>query len=629
MKYNLHVSKRTKIFIYILLICLVVALNALFAWLTFPSESELDTEQSEVEESEQNQLNTGILITSISFILECGGLIYFMIQDMLSTEEPAEKERQQSDNSQDVLPFVDRTELLKQIVKETINRFEKNEFYYEFNIKYGEKNGKSRFARRLMEEFQQLRKNGKTDYNQISKKAARKIGKVYFVTYLHDDYKFERDLESLYCIKGKKNIIIVNNYTNKDFWKERFRDKNVFFIKLNYITRAEDKLLFNEDKINELLKALLPLSKFNDKFSEDDIPALSSRLSQLSDNNIGKLVQIIQSDDFNILIDTDKIFLDFYFNLRNAKYIEAKIQYDNIHLSPADKKIYSYKLRYEGANLTHFLNDYEGAFKDLDTLDGELISDYSVFDTVSGQKLHFDIVILQSHIQKHIGDFVKAKQLLLSLSNKDRNLIWRRANFAIDIFRMNELDSSSREWKECLTSCLENMREFCVGRVDTAKNSNFYFYETYYPIVAFYESRFNLHEIGKLIETEEEAIIFYESNERRYLTNCLFIKAEFLRIDGNLKDAKEYYARCYQVYLRNGDKDILYLVAITERYVEVFHNHKMRIVTDLDKVLDDCRNESGYHFHNQLISKLEEAKYDKKSFAKMKQHFATTINPIP
>ena len=173
------------------------------------------------------------------------------------------------------------------------------------------------------------------------------------------------------------------------------------------------------------------------------------------------------------------------------------------------------------------------------------------------------------------------------------------------------------------------MREFHEGRNDIAKNSNFYFFEAYYPIAAFYKSKFDLHTVGELIKIEEEAIAFYEANERRFLTNCWFIKAEFLRIAGNLKEAKEYYARCYQVYLRNGDKDILYLVAITEKYVEVFNKYKMRIVANLNRVLEDCKNEDGYNFHNQLISKLAEANYNKDAFAKIKQHFANTINPIP
>ena len=629
MKYNLHFNKKIKILIYIFLISFVIVLNALFAWLSFPTELKSNTNKSEIQQYQQRQYYSGIFITVISFILESGGLVYFMIQDLLSIEESSKKEREQSDYFDDSLPFVDRTELLKQIVEDTVNKFGKKVFYYELNIKYGQMNGKSRFGRRLMEEFQQLRNKRETHYNKISKKIAKKIGNVYFVVYCNDDYKFERDIENLYLIRGKKNIVIVNNCNENDFWCDKFKNKNLFFIKLNYITYADDKLFFGEDKINELLKELSQMSEYKSKLSNIDLPTLSSRLSQLSGNNIGKLVQIIQSDDFNILIEMDELFLDFYFALKNAKYEEAKMQYDNIQLSKEVNKIYSYKLRYEGANLTHFLNDYENAFNDLEILDSELISDYSVFDTVSGHKLHFDIIILQSHIQKHIGDFVRAKQLLYTLNNKDRNLIWCRSNFAIDIFRMNELDSSSNEWTECLNSCLENMRKFCADRADTAENSNFYFYETYYPIALFYKSHFNLHEIRNLIEIEEKAILFYESNERRFLTNCYFIKAEFLRIDGNFNDAREYYARCYQVYLRNGDKDILYLVAITEKYIEVFNNYKMKIVANLNKVLNDCRNDNSYNFHNQLISKLEEAKHNKNSFAKLKQHFADTINPIP
>ncbi len=618
MKYNKHFSKTIKIIIYIIIAAFVIGLNIALTCLSFKNDSD-------------NHI-ANIILAIITFILETGGLIYFIVQDILASIKSVRYFKQMDEDSigRQNLPFIDRTTLINEVVTKSISKIENEEFYYEIFIKYGEQNGKYSFAHRLANEFEWLRDKTGKPISQISNKQSKKLGCIYFVDYSKHNQNFEEYVKSLYYIKNKKNIVIVNNYfSTVDYWTDSLKDNDIFFIKLNYIAKADDKLIFPDDKIKELLKELSNMPKYENKLSKVDFESLSIKLGQLSGNNIGNLIRILDSDEFEILIETDNLFLDFYFDLKNAKYAEAKEKYDNIKILNGTNNIYSYKLRYERANLNHFLGEYQSSFNDLEILDSELCNDNNTFGNFLGRKLHFDIIILQSHIQKHMGNFEEAKNILYNVNDEFRNLIWMRSNFAVDIFSLNALDNSSLQWYNLLKSCLGNMRKFNDLRNNKSKDSNYYFYEAYYPIAAFYESNFDLHIIGELINIEDDAINFYESHERRFLTNCLFIKAEFLRINGDFKKAKEYYERCYQVYLRNGDKDILFLIAITEKYISTFYKINLQITKDLDKVIEQCQKEAGYAFHNHLITDLMEASLDENRLNNLKRHFENTINPIP
>ena len=161
------------------------------------------------------------------------------------------------------------------------------------------------------------------------------------------------------------------------------------------------------------------------------------------------------------------------------------------------------------------------------------------------------------------------------------------------------------------------------------RNSDYYFYEAYYPITRFYESNFNVSTVPQLIKIEDQAIAYYEKEERRYLTNCYFIKAELYRIAREWKSAEEFYTRCYNIFCHNGDKDILYLVAIACKCLQRFEKVQLSIPFDWDGTIAECRMREGYDFHNRLISQMELASIDKEFCKYWLQHYRVTINPIP
>ena len=161
------------------------------------------------------------------------------------------------------------------------------------------------------------------------------------------------------------------------------------------------------------------------------------------------------------------------------------------------------------------------------------------------------------------------------------------------------------------------------------KNSDFYFFETYYPIIQFYSSNFDKRIITRLIDMENRAISYYEKKERRYLTNCYFIKAEFYRIVRNWKAAEEFYSRCYDIYCHNGDKDILYLVAITCKCLQYFEQIDLNIPFNWNVAIEECKQREEYMFHNRLISQIELACLDREFCKQWLQRYRITINPIP
>ena len=135
--------------------------------------------------------------------------------------------------------------------------------------------------------------------------------------------------------------------------------------------------------------------------------------------------------------------------------------------------------------------------------------------------------------------------------------------------------------------------------------------------------------IPRLLEIEENAIAYYEVEERRYLTNCYFIKAEFLRINKQWKDAEKYYALCYDICSSNGDKDIFYIVAITCTCLLWFEDVKLDIPFDWDKALAECKQQDGYGFHRRLISQMELSKANEEFRKSWLSHYRVTITPSP
>ena len=566
-----------------------------------------------------------------SFLMECLGFLYCVVQDINNSikETPP---RFVFDNGSTGIPFVDREELLESIIQESVKRIQDNKCYYTRNIRYGERNGKTAFAKKLCYELQRIKDKEKGAISISCPQFAKQIGNIIYIDYASYADGFNSRIKSEFTyIKGKKNIVVIDNaYDNLCLWTDDLADCDVFFIFLNFNFNSDDALFFADDKIKELLIRLQTIPAFSSISAgktQQEISTIATRLGSISNNNIGTIIDLLSSNEFAILLETDKQFLDFYFAIKHGKYAEATQLYQKIPTPPANQKTLQYKLKYERANLTHFLGNYIDAYVELELLLAEICNDQIFIETSIGEILYADIVLLQAHVKKHQGAFDNAAVLLMNVPESYRSIPWLRAHFSIDILRLNEMVQPTHDWDILLDNLLLKMDTFKEKR--KIRNSDYFFYEAYYPIVCFYKSKFDKSLISDLIKMEDQAIAYYEKEERRYLTNCYFIKAELYRIAGDWKNAEEFYTRCYDIYCHNGDKDILYLVAIACKCLQCFEKIQLSIPFDWDSAIADCKKREGYDFHNRLISQMELASIDKDVCKYWLQHYRVTINPIP
>lgn len=610
-------QKSRKMILYILVGSIFISCNL------FPLIDALMAEPT------RNNWRIGLLVSS--FFAECLGFLYCVVQDMTNTIKNTSP-KFVFDNGTTGIPFVDREELLKSIIHESVKRMKDNKYYYTKNIRYGERNGKTAFAKRLCYELQRI-KDKDTDAIKISTpKLAKHIGNIFYINYaLYSDSFISRIKTEFTYIKGKKNIVVVDNaYENLCVWTDDLADNDVFFVFLNFNSNSDDVLFFADDKIKELLIRLQTIPAFSsistDK-TEQELNTIATKLGSISNNNIGTIIDLLSSKEFAILLETDRYFIDFYFAIKHGRYEEANQLYYEIPTPPANNKVLQYKLQFERANLIHFLGDYNVAYEELELLLAMVCNDDIFIETAIGESLYTDIVLLQAHVKKHQGNFENAALILNNVTEKYRGIPWLRSHFSIDILRMNELVQPSHHWDVLLDELLIKMSTFKEKR--KLKNSDYYFYEAYYPIACFYKNKFDKDIIPKLIKIEDQAIGFYEKEERRYLTNCYFIKAELYRIRRDWKNAEEFYERCYNIYCHNGDKDILYLIAITCKCLKCFENIVLNIPFDWELAIDECKKREGYDFHNRLISQMELASIDENVCMYWLQHYRVTINPIP
>lgn len=402
------------------------------------------------------------------------------------------------------------------------------------------------------------------------------------------------------------------------------------FLNFNTSTTSENALFFADDKIVNLLYELRNVSAFTALVSgktQSEIEAIAAKLGSLSHNNIGVIVDLLTSNDFSLLLEMDAPFVDFYLALRRGQYDQAEKFYCALPSFPPQNNAIRYKTEYERANLDHFLGKYEETYESLNRLMAEVCCDGSFINSRAGEALYFDIVLLQSHVLKHMGRFSEATQTLSQVGEEYRNTIWLRAHFSVNILQLNELTQPCPEWGILLRDLDQKMRQFKSTR--QLINSDYYFYEAFYPIVKFYTDHFDRSSIPSLIEIEEHAIAYYEVQERRYLTNCYFIKAELLRISERWKEAEKYYNLCYDIYCNNGDKDILFLVAFTCKCVQCFEAVSLNIPFDWDEAISECKQRDGYGFHQRLISQMELAISNKDFCKGWLSHYRVTITPIP
>lgn len=534
------------------------------------------------------------------------------------------------------IPFVDREELLRDILTEIANGIAKNDCCLQWYMRFALNNGKESLAKQLCIQLERIKYGHKSKIApDFPVQVAEQIGAIQLVECKSSIEEFELYLKTSFrYVRGKKNIIVVQNsrgvqLTRKDL--DRLADRDIFLVVLNFTQMAQDMLRFPDDKIVALIKEIKPMPQYAPLFcekTEAELEDIAIKLGKLSGNNIGRIINLLSDNNFSMLLETDREFLDFYGLLKQAKYHEAEKKYGELSPVPSNKPLLRYKREYEHANLLHFLGEYGKALDELNAL----MTQMTVIDSAScaapwGKMLYCDAVLLQSHTLKHQGKFDEAAQALEMVDTEQRDLNWIKYHFSVNIFQLNEMDSGSPQWSELLHELKEMMDTFASER--KLVNSDYYFYEAFYPIVAFYCKEFDPQIIPDLIKMEEAAIQYYEEHERRFVTNCYFIKAELLRMLRRWDEAKKFYGCCLDIYRHNGDKDILYLVAITCKCAELFEGVSMDIGCDLDKAMAACKQEEDYGFHRRLISKLELAEQDQEWRGQWLTHYRTTINPIP
>lgn len=615
-KYRKETQKNKKILIYVIIAILCVVFNLFDLIATYPISKNVDT-------------TLQLIAPVASFAISCLSVLYCIIQDIIRSyrEEQSQFIFEQTTD----IPFVDREELLSDVLSGVLKKITEHGYYYIKSIRYGVHNGKRSFAHKLCWELQKIKTEKNKELYGFSPQVASRLGNIFFVNYSHFSESFEMHVKKDFVyVKGKLNIVVVLNSSNDFMWSDSLKDEDVFFVFLNFNTNSEDELFFADDKIVELLHRIQTIPNYasiSAGKNENEICAIAAKLGNVSHNNIGTIIDLLASNEFCLLVETDKSFVDFYLALKHGRYQEAAKLYDTLpDPSPTNKVLY-YKLKYEAANLEHFLGSYEKAYQSLELLVAEMCIDKPFISSSLGENLHFNTTLLQSHILKHQGKFDDAACMLLQVDDNQKNILWLRSHFAINIFQLNEVVLPSQQWKVILDSLNEKMTTFLKQR--KLINSDYYFYEAFYPIAKFYTSEFNRSIIPELVKIEDHAIAYYEIEERRYVTNCYYIKAELLRISRQWKEAEEYYSRCYDIYCHNGDKDILYLVAYTCKCLQEFEKVVLNIPFDWDAVISECKQQEGYGFHNRLISKMELASANQEIREYWLARYRVTINPIP
>lgn len=582
--------------------------------------------------SHPNDLRSVLSIVSMvsMTVITFASLAYPIAQDIRHIRRG--RKMQPSFVWKDEIPFVDREELIEEVLTEISDTIVNNDSYLQKYIRYASHNGKKSFAKKLCIQLDRI-KHKREIVSYFAPEAAAKIGNIQMVKYTPPVDEFELDLKTNFlCVKGKKNIVVVQNSSGEPLTGlDQLADHSVLLVILNFTQEAKDTLQFPDDKIVVLIDKIRTIPKYEPLFrgkSVAELQEIAIKMGKLSHNNIGEIIKLLSDDEFAMLLETDREFLDFYGLLKQAKYREAEKKYHELSPVPQDKLLLRYKREYEHANLLHFLGKYGEALAEL----GKLILDMTTVNSNSisepwGKMLYCDAILLQSHTLKHQGKFDEAATALEQVSLEQHDLNWIKYHFSTNIFQLNEMRSGSPKWDTLLLELKTMMETFALER--KLINSDYYFYEAFYPIVKFYYSNFDHQIIPCLIQMTEEAIQYYEKYERRFVTNCYFIKAEFLRILGNWEEAKKFYEYCHDIYRYNGDKDILYLVAITCKCVEQFDGVPMEIGCNFDKVIEACKQEDDYSFHRRLISQMELAEYDQKYQEQWLSRYHATINPIP
>ena len=231
-KYRKKAQKSRKIFIYVTIIILVIVFNAISLIDAFLNNGNANA-------------TLQIVAPVATFVINCLGLLYCIIQDIIQSCKEAQPSflfEQKND-----IPFVDREELLKDVISGISAKIEKHAYYYTKNLRYGVHNGKKSFTQKLCWELQKIKSGKSQETYGFNQKMISKIGNIYLVDYAHYTESFELHIKTDFIyIRGKINIVVVmNSCDSLLLWTDTLKDKDIFFVFLNFNTNSEDALFLS------------------------------------------------------------------------------------------------------------------------------------------------------------------------------------------------------------------------------------------------------------------------------------------------------------------------------------------------------------------------------------------------
>ena len=549
---------------------------------------------------------TILLIVSIT--IEFMGLAYFIIQDIICIKRRDEKKVYfDNDGIEKEFSFIDRINILNSIKDEVteISETKRNKRINNCIIKQIESksgNGKRTLCKKIVNMFYNCKKIQYTDFVDI---CTEDDLNNYFKTHTF--------------IKFRPNVVVINmriDFTEK---LEKIKDKDIIFIIILHSNNPDsEKLDFSAEDVCSLIKTWKRRDELKDIKAENE----ANLIVEIT-KNINEIIIILKQGG-SIYFD-DKKFIKFYDLINNMNYFDALEYYDDNIKGMFCNSLGKLKAEYEYANIFHFLGKYSKSIEMLEILRVKLS------ETDSSKRLILkDVINLLAHVNKHIGEFSYSLNLLKQFEYL--NLTPNKSFFSILIFCYNQsfLDTNYNNHLSYLNELGEKLIFFEQQRNE--KNEEYYFYETYYPVYLCYKNNFSTESLNTALTYIDEAIKYYEKKYKRFLTNCYFLKAEIYRHCQKWDNAEEYYLKCLKIYIKNNDKDILYMLSVTFEMINIFYNKPFTNIPyqlNFEYCLKECSKNDEYSFHKQLFYYTKQCKQDNKIYKFLENYFLNIINPIP
>lgn len=588
-KIKKELPKWIRVTILILILILFLTLNVIYL-------CEIDSEKK-------------VALLIIAIALEFIGLAYFIIQDIISIQKIAEKKIFfQNDGVENDFKFVDRKIILDSIDNQ-VDAIIKTK-------------RKKRFQNCIIMEMESKSGNGK---KTLCKKI---VNKMYFYPQIkYTDFVDISNDDDIYnyfkthtFIRFKLNVVVINmRFDLKNIIKE-IKDKDIIFIIIAHSNnQGSIKLDLSADDVCELLTC----KQKNRLFDENKKEAES--IIKIT-KNINDILIIIKNG--GAIYCNNRVFIQFYSLINNMHYYEALDYYKQNINNAFQNSLGKLKATYEYANILHFTGKYLISKEILESLRVQLSE-----SDPEELKILKDVINLLAHVNKHIGEFKYAFELLNNNQYLYTNeLTYNKSFFSILIFCYNQsfLDTRYKNSANYLEELEKKFNVFAKQR--NKKNEVYYFYETYYPVYNCYKNNFSKDSLNISLTLIDDAINYYEKNYRRFLTNCYFLKAEIYRHIGEWQNAKEYYLKCLEIYRNNNDKDILYMLSITFEMINIFYDAPIKDIPfelNFEYCLNECSKNDQYNFHNQLFYYIQQYKNGNGTYMFLKDYFLKIINPIP